>query len=161
MENFQTEIHTARYLSAIIHPVIIGSIISTRNTFHPSLILQIPTDSFQNAFFKRSFRHPSQFPGDFRRINRITLVMSQTVFDKSDQIIVYPIYSQFPVSIQLAFFQGLPIFRLLFHQLADRTDRQAHNINILPFIMPANIIYFTRFPGLQHQVDCLTMVFNI
>ena len=67
-------------LTVPIHPLVIFHIISSRDVFHPLLVVQIPTDRLDNSGFERSFRCPAQFVCNLCRINGITLVMAQTVF---------------------------------------------------------------------------------
>ena len=52
---------------------------------------------------------------DLRGINGITLVVPQTVFDKSDQIVVDPVNGDFSVFTFHFLFKDLTIFRFLGH----------------------------------------------
>ena len=84
-------------LTVPIHPLVIFHIISSRDVFHPLLVVQIPTDRLDNSGFERSFRCPAQFVCNLCRINGITMVMAQTVFYKSNQAVVDPVDGNLPV----------------------------------------------------------------
>ena len=90
-------------LTVPIHPLVIFHIISSRDVFHPLLVVQIPTDRLDNSGFERSFRCPAQFVCNLCRINGITLVMAQTVFYKSNQAVVDPVDGNLPVRTDLFF----------------------------------------------------------
>ena len=93
-------------LTVPIHPLVIFHIISSRDVFHPLLVVQIPTDRLDNSGFERSFRCPAQFVCNLCRINSITLVMAQTVFYKSNQAVVDPVDGNLPVRTDLFFLQN-------------------------------------------------------
>lgn len=92
-------------LTVPIHPLVIFHIISSRDVFHPLLVVQIPTDRLDNSGFERSFRCPAQFVCNLCRINGITMVMAQTVFYKSNQAVVDPVDGNLPVRTDLFFFR--------------------------------------------------------
>src|SRR5580704_13020402 len=53
---------------------------------HPRLVVNIPLHRFPNSGLKRMCRHPAELVLDLRRVNRVTPVMTRTVFHVGDQL---------------------------------------------------------------------------
>lgn len=86
-------------LTFAIHPFVIFLIITAGNFFYPFLIIQIPFNCFHNAHLEFCFGIPSQGIGDFRRIDSIALVMTQTVLYKRNQVFIDPVNRDFTIGI--------------------------------------------------------------
>ncbi len=72
-------------LAILVHVFVVVLVFTAGYVFHPFLVVKIPSDGFYDTIFKFGLRSPSEFAGNFGRVDGVTLVMSESVLDKSNQ----------------------------------------------------------------------------
>ena len=72
-------------LAILVHVFVVVLVFAAGYVFHPFLVVKIPSDGFYDTIFKFGLWSPSEFAGNFSRVDGITLVVSESVLDKSNQ----------------------------------------------------------------------------
>lgn len=83
-------------LFCFIHCFVIFLIVTTGNIFHPVFMLKEPLDCQTDTIFETGFRIPANFLFDLVRCDRITTVMSLTIFYICDQVLTDKFFTRIP-----------------------------------------------------------------
>ena len=127
-------------LSVFIHAFIIILVVTACDLIHPLLVVKIPADGLFYSLLELKRRFPSEFLVEFRRIDRITEVMSSPVSHISDK-------------------SKAVAFRIA-QDSVDCSDDHLDEIDVLPFVETADIICFRDLSLMEDKVDGTGMVLD-
>ena len=82
------EAHPYGCLSVGVHVVVVFHVVAAGDIVHPFLVVEIPADGTLNAFLELETGFPTQFALQFGAVDGVAHVVSGTVGDKGDEVVV-------------------------------------------------------------------------
>ena len=130
----------AHYLPILVHRLVILFVVAARDVVQPFLVVQVPAHRFFDAFLELQGRFPAQFLLELGGIDGVAGVVAQTVRHVGDEVHVLAFRTtQEPI-----------------HRLDDDLD----DVDVLPFVEPADIVRLGNLSVMENHVDSAGMVFH-
>ena len=106
----------------------------------PAEVVEIPLYGSADAGFEGFFGHPAQFFLDFAGVYGVAPVVARAVFYGGDQV---------------------PVAGLLWAQLLEHVAQGVHHVDVLFFVVAADVVGFAGFAIFDHFVQSAGMVLYI
>ena len=123
----------SRPLSSLIHVVVILLVVSRSDIVHPSLVVQVPTDGFLDAFLKLEARLPAQFLLELGGVDGVAHIVASAIGDVGNEVHVGTLGST--------------------QQAIDGVDDHLDDIDVLPLVEAAYIVGFCNEALVEDEVD--------
>ena len=127
-------------LPILIHRLVILFVVAARDVVEPFLVVEVPAHSLLDAFLELQRRLPAQFLLELGGVDGVAGVVTQAVRHVGDEVHV------------LAFRTA--------QELIDSLDDDLDDVDVLPFVEPADVVCLGNLPVMENHVDSAGMVFH-
>ena len=128
-------------LTSFVHIFIIPFVFSRGDVVQPLLVVEIPSNSLLNAFFKLEAWFPAEFALELGGVDGITGIVTEAVGDVGDEVEIF------------AF--------LTAKESVNGVDDNLDDVDVLPFVESSDVVGFSNGALVEDEVDGTGMVFHI